>query len=189
MITYIHYGADIYNSSLAVPVRNAAQSSKPAEGTGFWGSREGTTYENGRISYGWKEWCQDTKYRVEKLKRSFRFRLSDPAKLLLIEKPEDLVPLPKLAPWKLKDMSALKKLPAGEFPTLEQLHGFYSPNPCYPDFEQLLKDGIDAVELRNSHLFSRYLVTWDYDCILVLNPDVIVPVMKDLDHALMKPVK
>ena len=86
-------------------------------------------------------------------------------------------------------MSALKKLPAGEFPTLEQLHEFYSPNPCYPDFEQLLKDGIDAVELRNSHLFSRYLVTWDYDCILVLNPDVIVPVMKDLDHALMKPVK
>ena len=91
MITYIHYGAEVYNSSLAVPVRNAEKSSKPADGTGFWGSRENTTYEYGRISYGWKEWCRDTKYRVEKLKRSFRFRLSDSAKILLIEKPEDLV--------------------------------------------------------------------------------------------------
>ncbi|HBB61845.1 MAG TPA: hypothetical protein DCZ61_08670 [Lachnospiraceae bacterium] len=187
LATYIHYGSDYYNPSLTSPARNRAGNTKPADGTGLWAEREGDVYEDRKVIYGWKKWCEDTKYRVEKLKRNFRFRLSDDANLLVLQKPEDLLPLPKTAAWELKDASALRNLPAGEFPTMEQLHEFYGRNPCCLDFEKLLADGVDAIELRNSYLFGRYLIYWDCDCLLVLNPAVIVPLMDTSDHVLIQP--
>ncbi len=188
MTTYVHYGSDFYNPSLAFRAVNKEKSCKPAEKTGLWGTRESSNFDDGKIVYGWKQWCKDTKYRPETLKKSFRFRLADTANLLTIEKPEDLLPLPKTAPWQLKDMSALKDIPPGEFPTPEQLHEFYSPNPCYLDFEKLMEQGVDAIELRNNHLFSRYLREWNCDCLLVLNPDVVVSMMEESDYVLMQPM-
>ena len=47
------------------------------------------------------------------------------------------------------------------------------------DFEQLLKNGIDAVQLSlfigNYELYYK-LYGWDCDSILIMNPDIIKPV-------------
>ena len=56
---------------------------------------------------------------------------------------------------------------------MEQLESFYAPNWCYLDFEKLAADGVDAIELRSSGAFKDSLDTWDCDCIVVMNPDVI----------------
>ena len=189
MKTYIHYGSEHYNPNRFLPVRNDGRITKPADGTGLWASRDGDTYEDGMIIYGWKEWCRDSKYRVELLKKSFRFRLADTADILTVMAPQDLVPMPKISPWEYRDSRALLNLQEGEMPSLEQLHEFYRRNPCFLDYEKLLSDGVDGIELRNSHLFARYLIDWNCDCLLVLNPDVIIPISDTQDHVLIQPVK
>ena len=189
MAAYIHYGSDFFYPSRALPARNSDSIPKPADGTGFWGSREDGTYEDGTLIYGWKEWCRDSKTNPELLKRSFRFRLSDGARLLVLQEPSDLLPLPKTAPWELKDTSASLNLSDGEFPSLDQIFEQYRRNPCYLDYEKMMEEGVDAIELRNSHLFGRFLTGWDCDCVVVLNPDVIVPMMENSEHALIHPVK
>ena len=44
-----------------------------------------------------------------------------------------------------------------------------------PDFEKMLADGWDAIELHLSECGELYwaLYGWDCDCILVLNPDIV----------------
>ena len=43
------------------------------------------------------------------------------------------------------------------------------------DFEELVRNGIDAVELTNCGAFRDSLDIWDCNCILVMNPEIIVP--------------
>ena len=62
-----------------------------------------------------------------------------------------------------------------EYMTTLQLMQLYSPNPCYIDFEELVRNGIDAVELTNCGAFRDSLDIWDCNCILVMNPEIIVP--------------
>ena len=57
----------------------------------------------------------------------------------------------------------------------EQLIQLYSPNPCCIDFEELVRNGIDAVELTNCGAFRDSLDIWDCNCILIMNPEIIVP--------------
>ena len=183
---YVHYGSTHFNSSLFIPVRNCDWKPKPADGTGLWASQEGKTiyhgneyagcvYEDGRVVYGWKEWCEDSHFKLGSLKKFFRFKLSGAANIVLLKDPTDLLLLPKTKPWKLKDNSEIKDLPEGQLPTLEQLQKFYEKNPCFLDYEEMRADGVDAIELQNSYLFRDCLDTWDCDCIVVMNPDVIVP--------------
>ena len=44
-----------------------------------------------------------------------------------------------------------------------------------PDFEKMLADGWDAIELHLSECGELYwaLYGWDCDCILVMNPDIV----------------
>ena len=188
--TYIHYGSDHYDPSLFIPIRNCAWKPKPADGTGLWASREGkkiyhdneyagSVYPDGSVVYGWREWCEDSHFHTESLKKFFRFKLSDGANIVLLKDPMDLLPLPKTKPWKPKDNSGILNLPEGQMPTLEQLQKFYEKNPCFLDYEMMSADGVDAIELQNSYLFRDCLDTWDCDCIVVMNPDVIVQ-MRDL---------
>jgi hypothetical protein len=44
-------------------------------------------------------------------------------------------------------------------------------NIACPDFEEMIKQGIDAIELINENL----LETWDCQSILIMNPDIIIP--------------
>lgn len=107
---------------------------------------------------GWIDWCEQEHFRWCDLSNSFEFTLSDKAKVLHIYGVEQLENLPRL------DESLAMWV-------------------CL-DFEQLLADGYDAVELHLSEeknlgggfMDGLYwsLYGWDCDSILVMNPEVIV---------------
>ena len=120
---------------------------------GLWGSPEDA-------KYGWAEWCAAQEFRECRKDNSFKFSLKGDAKILYINSIRDLEPLPKA-----------KNEPL-------QIHMWV----CL-DFEQLVRDGIDAIELdlsgekrtetRREGLYYQ-LYGWDCDSLLVLNKDMIV---------------
>ncbi len=184
---YVHYGSEHFNPSLFTSIQNCSWKPKPEDGTGLWASQEGkkifqgneyagSVYEDGRVVYGWKEWCEDSHFHTESLKKFFRFKLSDGANIVLLKDPTDLLSLAKTKPWKPKDNREIMNLPKGKLPTLEQLQKLYEKNPCFLDYEKMRAEGIDAIELQNSYLFRDCLDTWDCDCIVVMNPDLIIEV-------------
>ena len=82
---FIHYGSYCYDPARYVPVRNCSWKPKPEDGTGLWASRENLVHEDGWMNYGWKEWCEDSGYRTFSLKRSFRFRLRNGSKSIILK--------------------------------------------------------------------------------------------------------
>lgn len=103
----------------------------------------------------------------------FRFQLKPDANVLILRDPSDLIPLPKIKPWQPKDYTGILSLPKGQTPSMQQLEELYKPNPCFLDYEKMAAEGVDAIELQNSYQFRDGLDTWDCDCIIIFNPDVI----------------
>ena len=136
---YIHYGSKHFDKNLFQEIKNVAFV-KP-EG-GLWAS-------DVKAKYGWKEWTEDNNFMTEKYNKDnyFKFRLKDTAKVLKLEKPSDLINLPK-------DKELLKLR-------------FYN---CL-DFEELKKQ-YDAIEIIIDKLYWD-LYGWDCDSILILNKEVI----------------
>jgi len=159
MTTYIHYGSDHFYPEYFIPIRNGDWRPKPADGTGLWGSRVDD-------EFGWKVWCQDNHFNLEHLQISFRFTMPE-ANILILEDPEQLIPLPKIHPWEPKKPLEVAE---GEIPSMEQLKEWFIPNWCYLDYEKLAEE-YDAIELRNCWAFRDSLSTWDCNCIFVLKPD------------------
>ena len=100
--------------------------------------------------YGWKEWCEDNEFHLDWLEHSFTFTLKDNANVIQIETPVDIV----------------CKLPLCEGSEIR-----FSKNI---DFEDCIKRGIDAIEIIDIDKVYYDLYGWDCDCILILNPDIIV---------------
>ena len=100
--------------------------------------------------YGWKEWNEDEQFRECEEENSFKFTLSTNANVLEIHSHKDLSKVPQVK----------KSIFNGSF---------------LPDFEKLLSDGFDAMELFLSEDDELYwdLYGWDCDSILVMNPDVV----------------
>lgn len=106
--------------------------------------------------HGWKQWCKDNSFRECRKENSFTFTLTPDAKVLYICSVIGLDSLPQV-----KDEFALS-------------------NWCLLDFEKLLEQGYDAVEISITAAPRLYwsLYGWDCDSILVMNPDVIMEVKK-----------
>jgi hypothetical protein len=106
--------------------------------------------------FGWKQWCDENEFRECNMKNSFTFTLTPEARVLRIDTTGVLDALPQI-----KDE-------------------FSYPGWCQLDFEKLLEQGYDAVELVLSANYQLYwtLYGWDCDSIVVMNPDVIVEVSK-----------
>ena len=104
--------------------------------------------------FGWKEWCEREDFRECDTKNSFTFTLSESAKVLTISSVTEARRLPQV-----RDELTL-------------------PWWVIPDFEELVWQGYDAVELKLSEDWSLYqaLYGWDCDSILVMNPEVVVSV-------------
>ena len=86
---------------------------------------------------------------------SFRFRLSENANVLSIRSADDLI---KILP---KDYD---------------YHGFGQDfRMVYLDFEEMVRNGIDAVyvEISSDNRLYWALYGWDCDSIVVMNPDVV----------------
>ena len=105
--------------------------------------------------YNWKDWCEEEEFRDCKEKDSFSFVLSDNAKVLYINSVDDLKLLPKA----------------------DDKFGINFSSWILLDFEKLAET-YDAVEVSISSDFDLYyqLYGWDFDSIVVMNPDVIVEV-------------
>jgi hypothetical protein len=111
-------------------------------------------------AYSWKKWCDGEDFRDCESEPSFKFTLKDDANVYVISTLWDLYQLP------------------GATDSLSEFSSY-----CI-DFEQCLKNGIDAIELRcfgdwknqdpmeTRDLYFK-LYGWDCDSILILNPDCI----------------
>ena len=108
--------------------------------------------------FGWRNWCESEGFRLEKLSTHFRFLVTPAAKVFHLYSSKDLDRLP-------------------------HRNDCFDRWEFYPDFEQMVKDGWDAIELhlsstdknwKNDGLYWR-LYGWDCDSILLMNPKVISP--------------
>lgn len=106
---------------------------------------------------GWYQWSIDNEFDEEALNHSFTFTLKPTANIVTIEKPKDVYALPG---WLDKD---------------------FGKGIFYPDFEECVRQGIDAIEITdiygvdNEGENSVYttLYNWDVNSILILNPDIV----------------
>lgn len=147
---YIHYGSLIFNKALFRPITNNNYFNKPDGG--LWASPV--------ISdFGWKEWCESNSFRLDKLLEHFVFALKPDANVLVIQSNTALTMLDFMG--YCIDYSKKYDLPL-------------RPDEYYLDFEKLLSDGYDAVQvfINNETYWSMY--GWDCDSILILNPDCII---------------
>lgn len=188
-MTYIHYGSSSFEKNLFTPIRNRrfvydldamAPELRPfAENLmyqdkpqgGLWASRAGDPH-------GWAAWCHTARFNVDDLRRCFKFSLTSCAKVVTISTLDDLEQLPVQKPWRAKDRNLMERtwmetLKPGQIPTQEQLSDLYTPNPIFIDFEELMRQGVDAIEIADYGAVHEAFPLWDCNCLLVMNADVI----------------
>lgn len=114
----------------------------------FWGSPV-------NAKYGWKDWCESEEYNLENLSTSFLWTLKPEAKILCIDKLEDLDKVPFI-----RDHIGISI-----------------------DFKTIIKE-YDALEICMDNDYIGHMFTSDkeicfngYDCdsIMVFNRDMIIP--------------
>ena len=100
--------------------------------------------------FGWKQWNDESKFRKCTRENSFTFSLTPRANVVELFTSEDLQKLPMLQ----------KDYPIGEYYLI--------------DFEECVKQGIDAIELRDIWKGLYFpLYGWDCECILIINPEIV----------------
>lgn len=102
---------------------------------------------------GWKHWCENENFRECSEENSFMFILTEDANVLHIRNKEDLKDIPE----EISELARSMKI---------------------MDFEALKCLGVDAIELHLSEDHRLYweLYGWGCDCILIMNPDIVVEV-------------
>lgn len=118
---------------------------------GFWASPKDA-------EWGWKDWCEAEVFRECKESNSFCFTLRDDSKVLTITNTEQLRSIPQ-----------------------QNCEGFFMLWKAL-DFETLESSGVDAVEVNLSADRNLYyeLYGWDCDSILIMNPEIIVPIKEEI---------
>lgn len=118
---------------------------------GFWASPKDA-------KWGWKDWCEAEEFRECKESNAFCFTLRDDAHVLTIVSTEQVRSIPQQNNER--------------FRTLWQAF----------DFETLVNSGVDAVEVSLSADWNLYyeLYGWDCDSILIMNPEIIVPLKEKI---------
>ena len=103
--------------------------------------------------YGWKAWCEENDFSETVESNSFCFQIKGGANVLHIT-----------------SVAQLGGIPMQETP-------FTAIFKC-PDFEELMRQGIDAMWVDISADRDLYMELYGWDCgsIVVLNPDVIEPI-------------
>lgn len=135
---YIHYGSDKFDISKFENIENNIYSTKPVIG-GLWASPKDS-------KNSWNETMiikrpQDNKF--------FTFKISNEAKILMIEKKEDLEHLPRLIPDGTGNFNIILDF--------EKISRKYDVIYCDASKEEI----------------NSLLPNWDCECILVINPNVI----------------
>lgn len=100
--------------------------------------------------YGWKDWCKSEDFRDCIESESFKFMLKDNSNIITIDSVSQLLDLPQTASIITSWVTI--------------------------DFEMLVKNKIDAIQVNisNDHELYWKLYGWDCDSVLVMNKDVII---------------
>ncbi len=157
---YIHYGHKEFDKNEFQEIKNKLFRNKPVGG--LWASPV-------NAPYGWKDWSKSTGAKdflqiTEDL--SFKFTLSSAARVLVISSVADVEKLPTQV---CNDDNLKDLVESTEATGVKSI-----------DFEKLKNSGYDAVELKfsNDDGLYRTMFGWDCDSIVVLNPDVVEPVLE-----------
>lgn len=179
MKTYIHFGNDKFDPELFRSVKNEKYFDKPEHGTGFWASplREDGTSE-------WIDYLENNDLSEKIMHKYFEFTLKEDTNLVLFEKVRDFVPYQKYL-INYGERCITQFVNDGIKPYLYDEDGYlkskyiqrFAPT-MYFDFEQMVKDGIDAIEIdlttRDSQFIYYSLYGWDVSSILIMNKDCII---------------
>ena len=168
--TYIHFGSDHFDPDKFCPIRNdmylrdgqnILAYGKPKDG-GLWACpapiRKGLRTE-------WERFVihELSEERKETLASSFRFTLKDDAKIIYVEKPEDVFKLPGRYRFPQEDVTKAEKDFMNKF-----IARFYEE--YYIDFEELVKRGYDGIEIKMNEALRYVLYGWDVSSLLIFNP-------------------
>ena len=138
---YIHYGHKKFDVNSFIEISNHKPAWVKPYG-GLWAS-------NINAKFGWKDWCEEQRFRECSLDNSFKFKLKENTRIL-----------------KIDNSDILKKLPIVNAP--------FKTSWINLDFEKLRKN-YDVIEFLISEDERLYwdLYGWDCDSLLVLNKEVI----------------
>jgi len=152
---FIHYGHRCFDKDKIMPVHNQEGWNKPYGG--LWASPVDS-------EYGWKAWCEENDFRDCNEEDSFTFSLKPEANIYYIRSVEAANNLPR-ARSNFKTIELMVNIPETPFSMIMGV-----------DFEAMVKDGIDVIFYEQSACPQLYwkLYGWDCDCILVMNPEVVV---------------
>ena len=152
---YVHYGHKEFDKDNFNKIQNRRNFNKPYGG--LWASAVDA-------EYGWKEWNESSDYVNISEENSFKFKLSADANILVISSVDDVEKLP------------LQESDDPIFKLIASMRGGIKP----VDFETLKSEGYDAIDFRVSknHELYNALYGWDCDSILVMNPDIIEPILE-----------
>ena len=149
-MTCIHYGANKFNRGLFQPVENGNWI-KPKSG-GLWVSPIDS-------QFGWKEWCLNADFNIDKLAYNFTVKIKNDANGLIINSLLDL-------------KEVIQRLNM----QTDAGYGFV----CL-DFELLSKHFNYIYLTEKGQIETRYsnpsLYGWDCESILIMNPDCIYDVL------------
>lgn len=144
---YVHYGSNHFLRDYFLPITNNVSCTDKPLG-GLWAS------PTNDVDIGWETWCRLEGFKIDSLDKCFFFTLKDNARILTLSTPDDLVD-------------------AGI-----SLNCFFDGI----DFEELKKH-YDAIQVYiqrgdtyNNNL-RHFLMDWDVDSLLVMNPNVIEEVI------------
>lgn len=136
---------------------------------GFWGSPV-------ECEISWKDWCEENSPEWVDGKESYEFTLKEDANILYFRTIDDIKKLFKEhKEW--FDYSTFYGVQHNV--VIERLLEAPESRPyMFPniilDFERMLADGVDAIEIDVCAGLYDIFYGWDCDSILVMNPDVII---------------
>lgn len=139
---WIHYGANAFNPEKMTENSKRLFANKP---NGLWAS------PTNRNAWTWEKFCKSEEFHLERLDKSFKFRVSRKAKILWVHKPEDV-----------------------EKYTYVEDMGRYKTKRV--DIKTIMNnfDGMALIHGKNyMELHYDVFGTWDVDSICIWNPDVI----------------
>ena len=150
---YVFCGSDHFDRSIFIPITNEPYLwNKPCGG--MWSSPVNSDNT-------WEDWCRGNGFKLEKLNKQFRFILTERSRVLRIKYNKDLDDLYSQG-YKRSDF--------------DQYSHLLDDDLYYLDFEKILANGYDAIQvtITDETYFSLY--GWDCDTLLVLNPDSVIEI-------------
>ena len=149
---YVFCGSDHFDKSIFMPITNEPYPWCKPRG-GMWSSPADSDNT-------WEDWCLSNGFRLEKLDKQFRFHLAEGSKILRIKFNEDLDALYSRG-YKRSDLD--------QYPYLHD-------DMYYLDFEKIVANGYDAIQVIITAETYWSLYGWDCDTLLVLNPDSVMEI-------------